>query len=1096
AAAAVVPRDDLPAGPGLAGYFVLAAGEPAAAADDLKAALRRRLPEHMVPAWLVPLAELPRTVNGKLDRRALAALPPPGGDRPQLGRAYEAPRTPLEEALAAAWAEVLGVDRVGRQDSFFDLGGDSLSALRAAARLREAAGVELPLAELFTTPTIAILAHRLDGARQESEGPPLVRRTAAARDLPAPASCAQERLWLLARLDPADTAYHVPVAVRLAGRLDRRALAAALATLVARHEALRTVLPERDGRPVQVVRPPAPPPLPRIDLAALPDGRRAAAVEAVLADHARRPFDLARGPLVTARLLALGAEEHVLSLVLHHAVCDEWSLGVLMGELGEAYAAAAAGRAAALPALPIQYADWAAWQRRRLDGPRLEAELEWWRGYLAGATGTLDLPADRPRSPRPARRSRRVPVRLPAATARALLAAARDAGATPFMAAAALLAAQLHRYGGGDDLLLATPVAGRGPAATERLVGFFVNTLPLRLDLAGDPGFAGLLARVRSSSLAAFDHGEVPFEKLVEAAAPARAGAATPLVQAMLAFHNVRLPEMALPGLRIAPVPRPAPGAKLDLLLQLAEDGDELGGVLEVAADLFDAATAERMAAHLEVLAAGLAADPARPVSRAPLLTAGERRQLLAEWRGGAAAAPVARSLADLFAAVAAARPGAVAVSCGEERLTYGELDRRSAALAWEMRRRGVGGEAPVGLLVERSAGLVVAILAALRAGGAYVPLDPEWPSERLAEVAADAGFRVLLADGTTAEEAARLAAGGICVVHIDATAAEPDGRTPRAASTAAPGEGSAGGSRSADRSIPAPSAGAAEDRGSPPPDRADAPLPPVSPDQLAYVIYTSGSTGRPKGVEVTHGNVVRLLAATAAFSFGPDDVWTLFHSAAFDFSVWELWGALAYGGRVVVVPRGTARSPGDFLDLLAAEEVTVLNQTPSAFAALDAEDARRGGRDRLALRWVIFGGEKLEPAALGGWLARRGDRRPTLVNMYGITETTVHVTWRQLTAGDAADAAATGRSPIGVALPDLTAAVVDRDGEAVPVGVPGELLVGGPGVARGYRGRPGLTAERFVPDPFAGPGEAGRRVYRSGDRVRWRASGELDYHG
>jgi amino acid adenylation domain-containing protein len=394
-----------------------------------------------------------------------------------------------------------------------------------------------------------------------------------------------------------------------------------------------------------------------------------------------------------------------------------------------------------------------------------------------------------------------------------------------------------------------------------------------------------------------------------------------------------------------------------------------------------------------------------------------------------------------------------VAVSDGADELTYRELDGRSAALARLLRRRGVGPEVPVGLLVERGPDLVVAILAVLRAGGAYVPLDPEWPAERLAQVAADSGFRLLLADRRTASPAAEVAAGaGVEVVAVD--------DDPPAAELAAEAA-----------------------------DGAD--LPAVAPGQLAYVIYTSGSTGRPKGVEVTHANVVRLLTATAAFAFGERDVWPLFHSAAFDVSVWELWGALAHGGRLVIVPRRATRAPGELLDLMAREGVTVLGQTPSAFAALDAEDARRGGRDRLALRWVIFAGEALEPAALAGWFARRGGGRPRLVNMYGITETTVHVTWRRMAAG-----AEGGRSPIGVPMPDLSASVVDRRGEPVPVGVAGELLVGGPGVARGYRGRPGLTAERFVPDPFAAPGEAGRRVYRSGDRVRWRATGELDYLG
>jgi amino acid adenylation domain-containing protein len=740
-------------------------------------------------------------------------------------------------------------------------------------------------------------------------------------------------------------------------------------------------------------------------------------------------------------------------------VCDEWSVGVFLRELAALYPALRDGRRRPLPALPVQYADYAAWQRGWLDEAALAPRLEAWRRALEGVPPRLELPADLPPGGTGRRDAGGRVALVPAAGAGdGVRALARRLRATPFQVVLAALFAQLGRYGNADAVV-GTPVANRGPRATEALIGFFVNTLPLRVRTSGDPAFAALVDRVRGASLAAFALAETPFERVVAAAAP-RDPAAAPLVQVMLAYHDPDPPRLELPGVEAAPLALDNGGAKLDLVFQVGERGDGLGGVLEYRSSRFGAAAAARVAGHFAALLAAAVERPETPLSALPLLCAAERRHLLGVLRGGratvvSAAGPPAATLPDLFARQAAARPRAVAVRDGEESCTYGELALRAARWARHLGRLGVRRGERVGLLLAPGTELVAALLGVLGAGATYVPLDPEWPEARAAGVLADAGCRFLVTAGAPP-------AGAAGVVAV----------TPAAAAGASP---------------------------APPPRRA-------GPGDAAYVIYTSGSTGAPKGVAVPHANVVRLLAACAGFGFGPGDVWTLFHSAAFDFSVWELWGALAHGGRLVVVPRGVARAPAELLELLARERVTVLNQTPSAFAQLDREDAVRTGAGRAAdlaaLRWVVFGGEALDPAALAGWFRRRGDRRPRLVNMYGITETTVHVTHRPLSAADAAAArarggeAAGGGGPIGVPLPHLTACVVDRRGGLVPEGVAGELWVGGGGVARGYLGRPGLTAERFVPDPFAGPGEAGGRLYRSGDRVRWNGRGELEYLG
>ncbi|HEV2844920.1 MAG TPA: amino acid adenylation domain-containing protein, partial [Thermoanaerobaculia bacterium] len=996
---AVVEARDLGAGPALVAWVVAREGE-ALDVRELAAFLRGTLPEALVPSAFVPLPALPLTVHGKIDRQALPD-PVPGE------RETEEPRTAVERLLAGIWADLLGADRIGLRDGFFDLGGHSLLAARMVSRVREALGVEVPLSQVFASSTLADFAAAVERTRSDATGsetaiPPVPRNG----DLPA--SFAQERLWLLEGMAPGIPVYNVPAVLRLRGRLSVPALAAALDGIARRHEALRTTLPEVAGGPVQRVHPPAPFPLHLEDLAGGPDPE--AAARRLAGEEAARSFDLQRGPLARAVLLRLAPEDYWLCLTLHHTVTDGWSTGLLLRELAALYQ-----ESADLPDLPVQYADYAAWQRSALSGEALEERLGRWRRRLEAAPTVLELPADRPR---PARQSFRGDIeRLDLGS----LEAVGRRGTTPFMVLLAAFQALLGRYTGRQDLLTGAPVANRGRREAEGLIGFFVNLLALRADLAGDPTFGELTARVRRSVLEDFAYEDVPFEKVVEAVAPGRDLSRPPLVQAVFTLQNALPPLELAPGLEARVEEVHSGTAKFDLTVFVEEGAGGFEARAEYASDLFDAATVQRLLGHFRVLLEGIAANPEARLSALPMLSGAERRQLVLEWNEAPAESLGAETLHERFAAQAARSPEAVAVVCEGASLTYGDLDRRGNQIANHLIGLGVVPGDLVGLRLERSLEMVAAILGVLKAGAAYVPLDPAYPAERLAFMIEDSGVSIVLT--------------GESLAGIDGDSSDP--RIP------------------------------------------------LSADHPAYVIYTSGSTGSPKGVVVRHGNVTRLFSSTDRwFGFGPEDVWTLFHSYAFDFSVWEIWGALLYGGRLVVVPYWVSRTPEAFHELLREKRVTVLNQTPSAFRQLIW--AGEGKPTDLALRYVIFGGEALEPASLAPWFERYGDERPRLINMYGITETTVHVTYQEVSRRDVASA-------VGRPIPDLGVYLLDPALNLVPVGVPGEILVGGAGLALGYLNRPELTAERFIPNPF---GEPGSRLYRSGDLARRRPDGDLEYLG
>jgi amino acid adenylation domain-containing protein len=1036
----------------LAAYVVPPPGDAGPALAELRAHLRATLPDYMLPSHLELLAALPLTPNGKIDRKALA--PPAASAEP---RTRTAPRTPSETLLATIWEEVLGVAGVGAEDDFFALGGHSLLATQVVSRLRLAADVELPVRELFATPHLADLAARLDREPRLTAGaaPP------PAAGAPPTVSLAQRGLWFLDRIEPGSAAYNLPSNVRLRGPLHVAAFAASLSAVVRRHAVLRTVFDEDGGEPQARILPPAPLPLPLVDLAALPAPVAETAARALALHAAQLPFDLARGPLVRALLLRLAPGDHHLSLVVHHVATDGWSTGVLSREVAALYPALRAGAPSPLPPLPLQYSDHARHQREQLARGALDAQLAYWRDRLAGAPAEAALPYDHP--PRARGSFQGGVLRFPLADSLAddLTRIARGSGATLAMALIASLELLLARYAESRDLTLGLAVAGRNRRALEELIGFFANTLVLRTAPALDSGFGDLLAAVRQATLEAYEHQDLPFDALLAELRPLRTAGRSPFFQVMFSFMAGGPRPAGIAGLALEPAGLDTVdtgGAKFDLTLALQELAGHFLGLLEYDRTRFEPATAARMLGHLLALATAAAAAPGTPLALLPLLSPAESHQLLREWSSAPAAPrpavpgaePAAACLHEIFAARARRAPDAVALLCGHAAVSYGTLARRAHQLALALRAQGVTRGARVGLCCDRGPAMIEAMLGILACGAAYVPLDPTYPHDRLAMLLADSAIEVLVSEPHLVA-ALPPWSGRVTLLDRDALATPPASAPAPAATGATPG-----------------------------------------PDDLAYVIYTSGSTGRPKGVEVTHRSVISLLSGTAApFGFDPGDVWTLFHSYAFDFSVWEIWGALLHGARLVVVPYEVSRSPQQLAELLAAEQVTVLNQTPSAFRQLmwALADLPPGALPPLALRWVIFGGEALEPALLAPWIARHGDERPGLVNMFGITETTVHVTFRRLRRAELALGSVIGRPIAGWSL-----LLLARGLSPVPVGLPGEIHVGGQGLARGYLGRPELTAARFVPHPFAAaPGE---RLYRSGDLARWRPDGDLEYLG
>ncbi|MET9695228.1 amino acid adenylation domain-containing protein, partial [Streptomyces sp. NPDC006514] len=951
----------------------------------------------------------------------------------------------------------LGLDTVTIDDSFFNLGGHSLLATRLTSRIRTAFGAELAVRAVFEEPTVAGLAGRLESASASRK-----TLTAGVRPEEIPLSAAQQRLWFLDRLEGPNATYNLPLTVRLAGPLDASLLEDAVVDLVARHESLRTVFPDTDGRARQEVL--------SCD-AARPEVTVTEVTDDSLDEHvlaaSQLGFDLASELPLRVHLFRLSPEDHLLLLVVHHIAGDGWSMAPLSRDLSTAYAARLAGNAPEWAPLPVQYADYTLWQRDVLgdeNDPQsvLASQLDYWRTTLSGIPDELQLPTDRARPAVVSNGGHTLPLHIPAEIHQQITDVARAEGASVFMVVQAAIAALLGKLGAGEDIPIGSVIAGRTDEALDDLVGFFVNTLVLRTDLSGNPTFRELVERVKETDLAAYANQDVPFERLVEELSPERSLTRHPLFQVMLSFENNAAGQATIPGTTLTPYEVSLDTAKFDLSFQLVErfgaDGSPagIGGGIEFSTDLFDTATVQSVADRLERLLSGVLSGLNAPVNTVDVLSAEEHKRILTEWNPEPVSGRAA-TLVALFEEQAVRTPENVAVLSEGTTLTYGELDARANRLARQLISQGVGPEQLVALALPRTEQMIVALLAVLKAGAAYLPVDPDYPADRIAYMLQDARPSLVLVCAETAPVLDSVEDGERPRLVLD----EPTVVTALAGLSGAPVSDG---------------------------ERITA----LSPWHPAYVIYTSGSTGRPKGVMIPHQNVSRLFSSTRQwFDFGADDVWTMFHSYAFDFSVWEIWGPLLHGGRLVMVSYTTSRSPQEFRALLADTGVTVLNQTPSAFYRLIQEERENpGAAGPLSLRAVVFGGEALDLRRLADWYDLHPDDAPTLINMYGITETTVHVTYRTL---DRASAATLRGSVIGEAIPDLRVYVLDAGLRPTAPGVPGELYVAGAGLARGYLGRPGLSAERFVADPFGAPGE---RMYRTGDVVRWTVDGELDYQG
>ncbi|MET9959163.1 amino acid adenylation domain-containing protein [Streptomyces sp. NPDC006326] len=1024
AAAAVAVGTDAQGGSSLTGCVVAGPGGPVEP-SVLRAFCAERLPHHAVPADFVALPALPVNASGKLDRSALpAALP--GRDRAASGSEFVAPRDATEQVVAEIWAEVLGVDRVGIDDGFFDLGGHSLLATMAVSRIAERLGREVELRTLFEHPRIRTFGPLVAAARQAGAATVVP----VDRSGPLPLSFAQERMWFLDRMSDAGDEYVLWFSWRLRGGLDREAWQAALDDVVERHEALRTALTEVDGRPAQRVladvRVPlhwqsVPPAAPGEDEAARLDRVREEAVA-----HATRRFDLACPPMLRAGVWELSADEHVAVIAFHHVATDGWSKDVIIGELSACYAARRAGGTARLAPVPVQYGDFAVWQRDRMAGEVLERQLAYWERTLAGVP-VLELPSDRPRPAGWSGRGGAVEIDLPRELEAGVGALARRYGVTRFMVLLAVVQIVLGRWSGQQDVAVGTPVAGRGQVELERLVGLLVNTVVLRADLSGEPSFEEFLGRVREAVLGAFDHQEVPFERLVEQLRPERDPSRNPLFQVMFDVQESATGGPRVEGLEVEHFVLPWGSAKFDLTATFLLYPDRFALNVEYASDLFDAATVTRFAGHVGRVLESVLADPGRALTRLDLLSPAEYGELTA-----AAAGSPSVSAAPPF--TVAGEPDAVALVCGDHVVRYGELDGLTGGLGLALTAAGVGPEVPVGVCLSRGVWSVAAMAAVWRAGGVYVPLDPGLPEDRLRYMVEQAGVRCVVTDAATASSAAALGRPLLSVEEVR----------------------------------PAPGA----------------PRHTPGPRELACTIFTSGSTGRPKAVGVEHHALgAHARAAREKFGITAEDRVMNFASFSFDASLEQVLPALTAGAAVVVRP-DVVWSVEELAAQVRAEGVTVMEVTPSYWEEITAR-LDTVADDLKSLRLAVTGGETLPSAPLARWFRYLPD--VPVQNTYGPTESVISATSHLVTGP------VEGRVPIGGAWGERRLYVVDAHDELVPVGVPGELLVGGPELARGYLGQAALTAQRFVPDPYGG---TGGRLYRTGDIVRRLPSGELDFLG
>ncbi|MEG5092537.1 amino acid adenylation domain-containing protein [Microcoleus sp. B13-B4] len=1026
---------------------------------DLRHFLKQKLPDYMMPGAFIVLEALPLTPNGKVDRRAL-----PAPDlRPELEEFFVAPRTPIEEMLASIWSNILLIDSVGVHDNFFTLGGHSLLATQVISRVRDTISIELPLRSLFEAPTIAEFASRVEIALKNGKSVEALPLLPIPRSESIPLSFAQARLWFLDQLQPESAFYNIPLALHLSGQLNIASLQKAINEIIRRHEALRTNFAIVGDQPVQVIASTLSFQLPIVNLLHLSESEREIEAKRLATVEANRPFNLEQEPLLRGIVLQLGETEYLLLLTMHHIISDGWSLGVFVRELTELYQAFCTGKPPVLPELPVQYADFALWQRQWLTGEILETQLHYWKEQLKNAPNLLELPTDRARSAVQTFRGGYYYAALSKELSAELATLSKRAGVTMFMTLLAAFQTFLYRYSGEDDIVVGTPVAGRNRRELERLIGFFVNTLVLRTNLGGNPSFEQLLNRVREVALQGYTHQDLPFEQLVEALQPTRNLSYTPLFQVMFALDDGTVPSMELLDLAVSSYSVELGTAKFDLTLSMENTADGLVAEWEYNSDLFDETTIVRMAEHFQTLLEGIVANSKQAISELPLLTPGERQQLLVEWNNTAKDYPQEKCIHQLFEEQVERTPDAVAVVFEEKQLTYRELNVKANQLAHYLQSLGLKPEVLVGICVERSLEMVIGLLGILKTGGAYVPLDPAYPKERLAFMVEDSSLPVLLTQEKLVE---KLPAHSARVICLDSDWKEIASHSEENLSSG------------------------------------------VKPENLAYVIYTSGSTGKPKGVLIQHESLVNyttvasaeyeidqcdseaLLRSPLASPFGRSaDRILQFSSISFDVSAEEIYTSLISGATLVLRTDSMLDSIEGFLQNCKNWEITVMALPTAYWHELTAFLTQETVVLPSSLRLIIIGGEKALPERLKTWL-ECVEQRVRLVNNYGPTEATVGATIYDLSVADTT----LKELPIGRPLGNVQTYILDRNGQPVPVGVPGELHIGGAGLARGYLNQPNLTDERFIRNSFSDSPTS--RLYKTGDLVRYLPDGNIEYLG
>ncbi|WP_254564071.1 non-ribosomal peptide synthetase [Oscillatoria sp. HE19RPO] len=1038
--AAVVLREDIPGQKSLVAYIV-PVQDSAPTVGELRGFLKPQLPDYMMPSAFVVLESLPLTPNGKVDRRAL----PAPEKRNELEESFVAPSTPIEEMLASIWSNILSIDSVGIHDNFFELGGHSLLATQVISRVRDTLTVELPLRTLFEAPTLAGLAERVENSLKNGQSVEPLPLVPISRSESIPLSFAQARLWFLDQLQPNSSFYNIPLALHLSGQLNIAALESSINEIIQRHEALRTNFVAVEGQPVQVITSTFNFQVQSVNLLHLPENERKIEAQQLATVEANRPFNLEREPLFRVTLLQLDQTEYVLLFTMHHIISDGWSLGILLKELRELYKGFCTGKPVNLPSLPVQYADFAVWQRQWLSGEILETQLGYWKEKLSDAPTLLELPTDRPRPAVQTFRGGYYHTVLPQELSAELTALTKRVGVTLFMTLLAAFQTLLYRLSGQDDIVVGTPVGGRNRQEIEGLIGFFVNSLVLRTDLSGNPSFEQLLGKVREVALQAYTHQDLPFEQLVEALHPTRDLSYTPLFQAMFSLDDDLMPVMELPELSISSYPVEMGTAKFDLGLSMENTASGLVAEWEYSTDLFDESTIARIARNFQTLLESIVVNSKQKISELSLLTETERHQLHVQWNNTRAEYPQDKCIHQLFEAQVELMPDAVAVVFEGERLTYQELNAKANQLAYYLQSLGVKPEVLVGICVERSVEMVIGLWGVLKAGGAYVPLDPNYPSERLAFMLQDSSVPVLLTQQKLVDKLPPNSTRVVCLDSGWEKIAAYSENNPNSA---------------------------------------------VRPQNLAYVIYTSGSTGKPKGVLIEHRSLVNYtIVASAEYGIQERDRILQFSSISFDVSAEEIYTSLTSGATLVLGTDSMLDSLKGFLQKCNDWEITVLALPTAYWHELTTFLSQEKVALPPSLRLIIIGGEKALAERLKTWFECVG-QRVRLVNNYGPTETTVGATICELSAADAT----LRELPIGRPIGNVQTYILDENRQPLPIGVPGELYIGGAGLARGYLNRPELTDERFIPNPFSdSPSD---RLYKTGDLVRYLADSNIEYVG